>query len=150
MWLFIGAVFLILLVMFPRGTLLTLVWALGAAGVLTLYLWMQASNEADQKRKVALTISYDIQACGKDKPIYVQIANNSRRIVDKVEWRFTAYKPGYSTNLVSYSAPDSSSDKILRPGQRTGWCFPAPLLNGPANPSALKFGARSKWITFRK
>ena len=91
--------------------------------------------EADKKQyeAVSITISYDTKHCPEEYPLLTIISNDSKKIVEKVSWSISAYKPGYSNDLVrnhSFSQPPYSSDKILNQGQWFSSCYKVPSLEG--------------------
>jgi hypothetical protein len=153
MWLFITAVFLVvvwLLYRWPKqtrqGFVKGLVIVLGLIAVFGVLIWL--SSVEDEKRwqaeqaelaKVVITASYDAANCTGEKPLHVFIENRSSKTVNAIRWGLEAYVPRHSTNVVDILTDDYKSDAILKPNQFASYCYPPPKLNFNVDPTLLEY-----------
>lgn len=137
---------IILLFAFPKQTLV-----LASVLVAAIALLLLVGHQNKEKRKrledaVVVSVQYDPSACGTEYPIRVKITNSSKRTVTKVEWSFSAFRPGFSTDLIGF-AP-GSSDKIMASGESYTLCFKPPAIDGGHEPSGLEWKTRWKRVEF--
>jgi hypothetical protein len=126
MWLFITAVFLVvvwLLYKRPEQTKRVLV---GGLFIVLGPLGLFACNQAEQAEfaKVAVTASYDDASCTKEKPLHIVLNNGSSKTANAITWDLEAYVPGHKTNLVD-GHPNYKSDTILKPNQFVSYLLPS-------------------------
>ena len=114
MWLFITAVFLVMVFLFykrpeqtKRGVVkgLFIVFCLIALYALFLEFSSKQSEqrwqaEQEELAKVVIKANYDAEKCKGDKPLRVFIGNSSSKTVKATRWELEAYVPRHSTNLV--------------------------------------------------
>jgi hypothetical protein len=162
MWLFITAVFLVvvwLLYRWPKqtrqGFVKGLVIVLGLIAVFGVLIWL-SSVEDEQRRqaeqaelaKVVVTASYDAANCTGEKPLHVFIENRSSKTVNAVSWELEAYVPRHSTNVADILTQDYKSDVILKPNQFVSYCYPPPKLIANVDPTLLEFKIAHPYVTF--
>jgi len=109
MWLFLTATLIIVafaLFRFPHQTLYVLGGLAAIIGVGVLYLMADQKRstqkyEEQKAREASVTVSaaYDSETCSTEFPLRVLISNGSTSVVNKVEWRWSAFAPGRSTTL---------------------------------------------------
>ena len=149
MWLFITAVFLVVMWLLYKPPEQTKRVLVGGLFIVFVPLGLFACNQAEQAEfaKVAVTASFDDASCTKEKPLHIVLNNGSSKTVKAVTWDLEAYVPGHGTNLVD-GYPNYKSDTILKPNQFVTYCYPVPKLNTNADPTSLEFRIASPVIVF--
>lgn len=153
-WLFglvVLVVFIIVLVKFPKPTLIT-IGVLIVIGIISWYVGIE-KPEKDRKLQeslVTVDIKFDSKECpDMFYPLRTRIVNKSKKTVEKVTWYLGAYEPGFSTDLSGYN--DSyKNDKILSPGE--GWqvCYNLPGTIEPNHDfSKLQYKAEMKNVSWQ-
>ena len=143
---------------FSRTLLTWLLKALLAIAVFGLLLWVGVTAYEHwtydrHVKKVAVSVTVHPQGAGaicsdaQDRPLYVDIVNNSSKTVEEISFRLRAQHKGDTTNLASRRA--YSSDKILKPGEAWGGCLPAALQDGvTVDPLGLEWSVGGRIVTF--
>ena len=157
MWFFLTlVVFAFALFKFPRQTLYVLggLAVLIGAGVLYLQadLKRNAQGYAEQKaREATVTISaaYDLKACSAEFPLRVLISNGSTSVLNKVNWRWSAFAPGRSTDIIMYGYLNmGSSDRILQPNTQITLCYKVPELTEKIDRATLQWTTKRDDVSF--
>ncbi|BAQ15652.1 hypothetical protein [Methyloceanibacter caenitepidi] len=104
-------------------------------------------------KKVAVSVTVHPQGAGaicsdaRDRPLFVDIVNNSPKTVEEISFRLRAQRKGDTTNLASRRA--YNSNKILKPGEAWGGCLPAVLQDGVSvDPLGLEWSVGGRIVTF--
>lgn len=141
-----------------RAILTWLLRALLVVAVLGLVLWggVAAYEHWSYDRhvkKVMISVAMHPAGAGaicsdaQDRPLFVDIVNNSTKTVEELSFRLRATRKGESTNLASRRA--YSSDKVLQPGEAWGGCLPAVLEDdATVDPLGLEWSVGGRIITF--
>jgi hypothetical protein len=145
---------LILLFTFPKQVGMLIGVIVLGSGATYLYFEEQDKQREKQRDAVVIKITFDIQSCSKEFPLFVSIVNGSKNIVEKISWNIGAHKKGYSNNVIDYGYSSEystpySSDKILNSGQRFFVCYKTPSISGKHIPKELDWSAVRKSISFR-
>lgn len=166
-WAFVG-VYLFLLCVFPRTVI-----AFTLIGVLMVGLWLLSTQQEASKREadrllreksVKISVVYDTAACGEKLPLRTVITNGILNpTLKNVAWNLAARRPGYSSNIVDYGLYTSiydhhyKTDKILKPGESTEYCFSLPKFKKPlvkssqgSHPRSFSYEVISKVVEFYK
>ena len=145
----------ILLIIFPKQVL-SIIGILVLAIVAIIFYSQEQENQRQRaKDRVQVSIKYDTEKCSAEFPLLVVIQNTGNKTVNKVSWNFAAYKPGYSSNVVSYGTSSSSwdtpysTDKILKKGEVNRLCYRVPSLKGYHDPAKLNYKITNKSIAFQ-
>jgi hypothetical protein len=162
MWLFITAVFLVVVFLLykrpeqtQRGIAKTLLVVLGLFALFAVLFGLSSVQE-EQRRKaeraeeanVVVTANYRVADCPAEKPLEVLIMNGSSKTVKAVSWDLEAFVPGHSTNLLDY-ATSYNSDAILKPNQFVAYCYPPPKLKyADVDAALLEFKIARPFIEF--
>jgi hypothetical protein len=154
MWFLFTLAVVLLLFAFPRQMSVVLaVGALIGAVLGGYYLWEKRKFTAEESA-VEMTVVYDAQQCDEAEPLLVTISNRSSTAVARVEWVFSARRPGYRGELTGGWLKAYASDKLIAPGQQRKICYPAPKPGQHAvqrktdDPAMLELGIRSRQISF--
>jgi len=92
--------------------------------------------------KVHVTVNYSLDQCAISHPLLVNIKNDTRRTIVRVDFDYHVQLKGFSTNLVKqksykqkdypyktvYYNPGSYSDKIMKPGTEYSFCSVTPKI----------------------
>ncbi len=120
--------------------LFQLLWRFGIAAILliaaiAIAVWVASSLEPPPlSDQIVGTARVDERRCGKESPLLVSFANNSKRTVQDIGFEFVAKEDQRSSNLVT--APNyPKSDAIIAPGKVSELCWSLPELK-PASPGA--------------
>jgi len=156
MWLFITAVFLVVVFLLykrPEQTRQGLATAFSIVigviillGVVALINVIEDEWRSRELAKVVVTASYDAANCTEEKPLRVFMENRSSKTVKAVSWDLEAYVPVHSTNLIDYA--DYKSDTILKPNQFVSYCYPPPKLKANVDPALLEYKIAHTHVTF--
>ena len=146
---------ILLIGMFPKQML-------GILGVLvlliaTVFLYFQGQADERQREKdsVQVSVKYDEETCNEEFPLFVAVRNTGYNPVNKVSWNLAAYRPGYSSNVISYGTDFSwdtpyYTDKILNTGEEIRLCYKVPTIDGKFDPGALNYEITNKTVVFQK
>jgi hypothetical protein len=143
----LGAIF----IRFPAQTLGVIASLIGLWYVLYLNQEKETRRREERDNNVVVRIGYNASVCARETPLAVTIMNtNVNSTVSRVSWRISAYRPGYSSDVVAYDYNHTSfsSDKILAPKESVGWCYAIPKLTTTDDPSALLYQVHSKSVSF--
>lgn len=94
---------------------------------------------------VAVSFSDD-GSCDKNMPLLIEMKNNSRRTVTKIDVWVSIKSAGHSTELMPGFQPPFSSDLILAPGGKHGYCW---RLAPDINNKSFTYTLAKKEITFQ-
>lgn len=75
--------------------------------------------ETPLKDEIAASVEAESTACGDAAPLFVSLANNSKRTVSELNFRVYVRRTGHSDLLDSVT---SRTDKILKPEETTQFC----------------------------
>jgi hypothetical protein len=136
-----------LLIAFPKQMLA--IAALSVVGIGIIYLLMSSADDRrrHERESIVVSVRFDTTVCGPDYPLHVTITNNGTKTVSKVQWRFAAYRSGFSSDLAEYGS--ASSDKILARGESYSGCYRIPRLTAGSKPEGLQWGAEGKSAEFQ-
>jgi hypothetical protein len=154
MWFLFTFAVVALLFMFPRQMVRILAGSLAVAAAIGGYFYWEKRQVDEQRSAVSVDVHYDSERCGKAEPLLVTIVNSSSYAVTRVEWVFSARRPGTRAELTGGWLQRHSSDQMIAPGQQYTACYPAPrpgthaTRNFGDDPSQLELGIRSQTITF--
>ena len=147
---------IILVIIFPKQMgILAGVVVLTIAGIY-LYFESEENNKERQREAVVISVKYDTTTCTSEYPLLANVKNGSNNTVIKINWNFSAYKPGYSNNVVAYEGYTSEystpyeSDKILAPNQSFTLCYKAPKLKEEIAATAVTWSVVSKSVVFQR
>ena len=154
MWfLFVFAV-VALLFMFPlQMTRILAGSAIVGAAIGGFFYWEKGQSEG-QKAAVEVSVKYDIDGCSLSEPLLMTIVNGSSYPVARVEWVFSARRPGNRAELTGEWLQPNAIDQLISPGEQYTSCYAAPRpgehasRNSGADPSELELGIRSRKIEF--
>lgn len=125
-WVLGIGIFLFLLFVFPR----VMVGLIALCGVAIggFFLWTKiGDNERARLRAaVTVTVTYDLERCNPEYPLFVQIFNGSEDTVEKVWFRIEGRRAGYSDPLYDSGYFGYSSDKIVPSGKGWANCWTLP------------------------
>ncbi|MBT11861.1 MAG: hypothetical protein CMI02_07490 [Oceanospirillaceae bacterium] len=145
---FFGAVALILLIVFPRQSVVLVLAAVGLALIVGGGAYVYDNYEKSQRAKLAIEIRYDPESCGDAYPLVTKISNDSKRTVLNTSWGLSIKQPGRSSELVDYSYRDRSTDVIIKPGYEWSGCYPLPKISSFLDPKTLIYSVRWKNVRF--
>jgi hypothetical protein len=151
MWLFLTVALLLfafLAYRFPRKTLYVLFGMIALLAAVGIYAWIETVRNDRQNARVEIIATYDLSRCSKDKPLFVIVSNGSDRQINRIEWGFSAYAPGTSSNLIDDPTTRPWSDTILRPGWQMTACFALPKLPENVDPAPLRWETEDKYVVF--
>ena len=159
MWFFLTAtlvVFAFGLFKFPRPTLYVLGGLVVLLGIGLIYLLLdqQRSSQRYAEKKarearVIVSAAYDAEACKIEFPLRVLISNGSNSVVHKVDWRWSAFVPGRSTDIIKLgSLYPGSSDRILQPNTMITLCYRVPELTEKVDPATLQWKTERESVDF--
>ena len=141
-------IFLACLFNFPKQTLVVtgVLIAIAVVGVMSM-IESERQKTAQRERDanaINISVSYSPSTCSSAQPLLVSVGNGSARTLNAVRFYLGAYRPGRSTNLLSYHSIDF--DRILPPSQRGDLCFQLPtgLSYDPGSLPILAFRAEDK------
>lgn|SRR5262245_2969144 len=144
-------VFGLVLIRFPAQTLAVIAGLVGLGYMFYLNQQDQVRRTEERDNNVVVRAAYNATVCARETPLHITITNtNARSTVSRVSWRISAYRPGYSSNVVAYDFERGafSSDKILAPKETVGWCYAIPRLTTVDDPSSLTYQIHSKSVSF--
>lgn len=149
MWLFATAVLVIvalLLLKFPRQTLIVLGALLGVVALGGAYWWWE---EMGRQRYVDISVSYTptVAPCSSEFPLRLEVFNRSGSVVSYSSVYLAAYPPGRSTNIAPYQS--YTSDQIIAPGTGMTYCYSAPKLGEQVDPASAVWSVESRSVSFR-
>ena len=138
-----------------KNIILTVV-ALICAGI--AYAGVQSWIYERARSQVRVEIDSLGRGCEPQFPLGVWVINGSSKVVELTHFEFTARRPGFSRDLVSYGNRHRSWDKIIRPGESYGACYAYPALDAPeavndhsfAFRKSLDWDARGTYVGFAK
>jgi hypothetical protein len=154
MWILFVVVTLILLLIFPRRILPIVVAAVLFAGGLGGYIYWSELALRKRQDLVVVSVQYAPSACSNEQPLQVQVQNNSELTVVRVQWVFSARRPGYRGELTGAWQKVYATDEALAPGDAYIGCFAAPLKGVHSvqrqsdSIENLELGIRSKELEF--
>jgi hypothetical protein len=154
MWFLFTLAVVLLLFAFPRQMSIVLALSALVGGVIGGYFLWQQQQLAAEEDAVEISVGYDLDQCDRAKPLRVTIVNGSKRLVERVEWVFSARRPGYRSELTGDWLAVYSTDEAIAAGQQLVICHAAPQLGQHAvqretdDPSRLELGIRSRKIQF--
>jgi hypothetical protein len=149
-WLLVAFIVLVLLVNFPKQTLVCLGVAVGGAALFIYVVFIQPQQEQSRlEQQVTVKVTYDAQACSQAYPLLISVENISPKTVIHVSWRVEVYRPGYSSNLAGYPS-DYDTDKIIGTMQRWSACYvlPKELAQKSLEPNTLEYRISGKYSRF--
>ncbi len=156
MWFLFTFAVVALLFMFPRQ----MVRILAASAVVGLaiggYFYWEKHQMDGQRGAVSVTVNYDGESCSEAEPLLVTIVNGSSYPIARVDWVFSARRPGTRAELTGGWLQRYSSEQKISPGQQFTGCYPAPRPGKHAtrnlgnDPSQLELGIRSRTIVFAR
>ncbi len=154
MWFLFTFAVVALLFMFPRQMVRILAGSAAVAAAIGGYFYWEKRQVEAQRAAVSVAVSYASERCGEAEPLLVTIVNDSSYTVSRVEWVFSARRPGTRAELTGGWLQRHSSDQAIAPGQQYTGCYPAPspgkhsTRNPGTEPSQLELGIRSRKIVF--
>jgi len=146
----------ILLIIFPKQILAILGVLVLAVAAIFFYSQEQENKRQREKDRVQVSVKYDKKNCSEEYPLLIVIRNTGYKPVNKVSWNIAAYRPGYSSNVVSYGTYSSSwnapysTDKILKKDETNWLCYKVPTIQGKLDPATLKYEITNKSVVFQK
>ena len=153
------AAFVIVLLAYPKQTLLT-IGALVGAIVLAIVVGISYENDktrtnaelrTKRAQSVSVSVVYSPATCGQVNPLSVTVNNGGTTTLNAVSIYLQAYRPGYSTDLIHDSYESIKWDRILLPGQHATLCYQLPQaiarLSYP--PDTLEIRVSEKQPTFQ-
>ncbi len=154
MWFLFTLAVVLLLFAFPRK--MSVILAAGAlvAGIVGGYVLWQKRQLAIQENAVAITVVYSLEACNVSEPLLFTIINNSSMTVARLEWVFSARRPGNRSELTGDWLKVYTRELAIEPGQQQSTCYPAPrpgqhaVKRATDDPANLELGIRSRQISF--
>ena len=120
-------------------------------------IYLEQRHQQERKNeyaKVAIDFSVtpvDGECSSSGYPYMYLITNGTGKTVRRVRFYVEITKKGFSTPL--NSSLRQEADKILKPGERYGWCFSASKddsANNMLTERDVDFRARDKFITFEE
>lgn len=154
MWFLFTLLVVILLFLFPKPMSVVLGVAAVVGAVVGLVYHFQSRDMAAQREAVELSVRYDPAQCPEHKPLLVSVSNQSDFVVQRLDWVFSARRPGYRSELTGdWLRPQSMAEEIPAGSVWTG-CFAAPdpsehtFQRQTDHPSKLEIGIRNSEITF--
>ena len=155
MWILFVLSVVILLFAFPRQMSVVLAVAAVVGAVAGAYYYFQQREAVRIESAVAITARHDLQQCPEESPLRVVIDNQSPETVERVDWVFSARRPGYRSELTGGWLKPFRSDESIEPGAEWSGCFPAPtppehvVKRKADDPANLEIGIRSHEIHFK-
>jgi hypothetical protein len=145
-WLEIGLIFVALLILYQRFSIMGLVAFVAFVGVVGGFAWFQSYRQQAAEDQVMLVFRYDPGGCPADRPISATIRNTSNRTVSSVFFDLVLRRRGFSGDSGRLSSV--RSDKILAPGEEFSSCYPMPSMRETFDPAELEFEVGYKVIKF--
>jgi hypothetical protein len=156
MWfLFVFAV-IALLFMFPLQMTRILAGSAIAGVAIGGYFYWEKTQSEGQKAAVEVSVKYDTETCNPSQPLLITIVNGASYPVAKVEWVFSARRPGNRSEMTGEWLQPNAIVQLISPGEQYTSCYAAPRpgkhasRNSGADPSELELGVRSRKIEFVK
>ncbi len=109
-----------------------------------LFYFGNQSRKKSIHNAINIDMKYDLQICPKQYPLRVIIKNNSKKVIHKVEWTISAYKPGYSNDICEDMHPEVY--RILKKGDTYETCYKLPKFKEPFPPQLAIYDASYKHI----
>jgi len=134
---------LILLIRYPSKALPISLAALIGLGLVTSWVLWEESRENRHLAHLELRLDYAPDSCPGDRPLALNLKNDSEAALRELQWQIAAYRPGDRTNLAErlYETPRYSGPGDLQPGAEWQTCLPLPTLRSGYRASTLKFRA---------
>ena len=119
-------IFLFLLFAFPRSMGALIVLCGLAIGGFLLWQKLEIDNRARERAAISITVSYDLERCSSDFPLFIEIVNGSDRTLEAVSFGIEGRRTGYSEPLYDSGYLGYSSDRII--ASNDGWanCWTLP------------------------
>lgn len=131
-------VFLFLLFAFPEQMLGLIGLCLLIGLAVVAYFWINDLKERRVASQIGVAASYAPSLCSPNFPIMVTTQNNTRRVVTKVYFNLVGFRPNHSDSVASAY---QSSDRILKPSEAYGGCYPLPFGFSATDPAAVNWRA---------
>jgi hypothetical protein len=93
------------------------------------YLYLPDHLAKLKAAKVTGTVTYDLEECSSEHPLFIEITNGSNDTVIYFEYKIEGRREGYSIPLYRSDAHDYSSDRIIANGNISGACWSLPRVN---------------------
>lgn len=154
MWIILALIVIVLLFVFPRVTLPLLAVAIVIGAFIGAGHYRERQRQLDDEAAVVMAVRYDPVACSAGQPLRVDISNGSGRSIARIEWVFSARRPGYRGELTGSWLEEYGYDGPVGAGAALQLCFPAPAIDEYAvnrdadRPENLELGIRSRRIVF--
>lgn len=154
MWVLLAVLLVLLLFAFPRKMSVVLAVTLGVGVISGVFYNVQQRELVAHRKAVKLEVRYDIVACTASRPLLVSIHNLSPLTVSRIEWVFSARRPGYRGELTGPWLNTYSLDGPFAAGAQQSHCYAAPqpgehaLKRESDDPKNLEIGIRSRQISF--
>lgn len=156
MWLFLTAallVFAIVLFKYPRQTIYLLGGLVVVVVVGVFYNQRRENQKYDEVKareaNVSISVTYDTKSCKPEFPLLTIISNRSSLVVNRVQWRWSAFAPGRSTDLIQYRyINNGTSDHILQPNTMGTLCYKVPELTEKIDPATLQWSTERDSVDF--
>lgn len=154
MWFLFTLAVVLLLFAFPRKMSVILTAGALVAGVVGGYFLWQKRQLALQENAVAITVAYSLEECNESEPLLLTITNNSSMTVARLEWVFSARRPGNRSELTGNWLKVHIWDVAIPAGQQQSVCYPAPrpgqhaVKRATDDPANLELDIRSRQISF--
>ncbi|WP_339522756.1 multidrug transporter [Pseudomonas sp. EA_35y_Pfl2_R111] len=134
---------LILLIRYPSKALPISLGALIGLGLVASWVLWQESRENRHLAHLELRLDYAPERCPADRPLALNLKNDSEAALLKLQWQIAAYRPGDRINLAErlYETPRYSGPGDLQPGADWQTCLPLPTLRSGYRASTLEFRA---------
>ena len=125
-WVIGIGIFLFLLFAFPRTMVGLLVLCGVAIGGFLLWTKIENDERARKRASVTVTVSYDLDRCSPEYPLFVQIQNRSDNTVEKVSFGIEGHRSGFSDAIYDSGYLGYSSDRIIASGNSWANCWTIP------------------------
>lgn len=125
-WVIGIGIFLFLLFAFPRAMLgLIALCGLGIGGFL-LWTKLDSDKRARETAAISITVTYDLERCSPEYPLFVGIVNASDNTLEAVSFGIEGHRTGYSEPLYDSGYLGYSSDRIIASGDGWANCWTLP------------------------
>lgn len=119
-------VFLFLLFAFPRAMGGLIVLCGLVIGGFLLWEKLERDNRARESAAISIIVSYDLERCSSDFPLFVGVVNGSDRTLEAVSFGIEGHRTGFSRAVYDSGYLGYSSDRIVSSGDGWGNCWSLP------------------------
>ena len=154
MWFLFTLLVVILLFLFPRPMAIVLGVGAVVGAVAGGFYYFQTRDMAAQLKAVDVAVAYDPAQCTETEPLLITVSNGSDYTVSRVDWVFSARRPGYRSEMTGAWLKPQMMEESVAPGSQWVGCYRAPTPPAHAvqrqadHPSNLLIGIRERQVSF--